>query len=60
MVFIRKPTPCGILPNTMCDASSGIVLNVELNEGAEVNKLKEYNERYGSHTSIVKIGLTLP
>jgi hypothetical protein len=53
MFVIRKPTPLGILLNTMCDAASGVMLNAEFNEGAELDKLKEYHEKYGSHTSIV-------
>ena len=40
MFIIRKPTPVGILLNTMCDADSGVLLNAELNEGAELDKLK--------------------
>ena len=59
MSIIRKPTPVGILLNTMCDASSGVLLYAELNEGAELDKLKPYHEKYGSHTAI-NIRLTQP
>ena len=52
MVILRKPTPVGILLNTMVDGETGILLTAEINEGAEEDAKKAYYVSDGAHTSI--------
>lgn len=51
LMFIpRKPTPLGFMLKTIVDTATGVLLNAEIVEGAEVDANKEYNEQYGKST----------
>ena len=52
MVILRKPSPVGMLLNTMVDGHTGILLHAEINEGADEDSKKKYYASHGAHTSI--------
>lgn len=49
--IVRKPTPLGFELRTLVDGDSGVLLNAELCEGAELEDLKDYVEEWGKHTA---------
>jgi hypothetical protein len=48
----RKPESVGVELKDMADGETGIILAVEIQEGKEAEKLKDYAQRYGSGTSL--------
>jgi len=47
----RKPKGIGIEVKAIADASSNIIMNIEIQEGKELMKNKEYCKQYGAGTS---------
>ena len=55
----RKPTPLGFQAKTLCDGSTGIIINAELVEGKETDRQKEFVNEYG-HCTAVTLRMTKP
>ena len=51
--IIRKPRPIGNELKNMADGRSKVVLKLEVMQGKEVNKNKEYNQEFGATTGAV-------
>lgn len=49
----RKPTPLGLMAKTAVDGASGILLNLEFDEGAASMDKREYNEEFGKPAGVV-------
>ena len=47
----RKPTSLGYLVKTLVDSDSGILMNAEISEGAEIDRKKEFTDQYGATTA---------
>ncbi len=47
----RKPTPLGFMLKTVVDQSSGVLLEAEIVEGAEIDEKKEFVEQWGKTTA---------
>jgi hypothetical protein len=47
----RKPTPLGVMFKTVCDVDTGMLISMELVEGAEVDAKKEFREEWGATTA---------
>lgn len=51
MYIPRKPTPLGFMLKTVVDTKSGILLNAEIVEGAEIDEKKKYVDKWGKSTA---------
>ncbi len=47
----RKPTPLGVMFKTVCDVDTGMIISMELVEGATVDSHKEFREEWGATTA---------
>jgi hypothetical protein len=52
MFVVRKPSPLGIMCDTLVCGTTGILLNANLAEGKFIEPLKEYYQDYGAHTAL--------
>ena len=55
----RKPTPLGFQLKTLCDSSSNILLNMEVCEGRDADRAKQFADELGV-TSATTLRLTRP
>jgi hypothetical protein len=52
MYVQRKPSPFGIMCDTMVCGTTGILLNANIAEGKYIEPLKEFYAEYGAHTAL--------